>query len=102
VRITGVAAEVPPTVVSTAEVEERPAICERFHFEPGWLERATQVRERRWAAPDVKPSDLAVLSVTLREKGVHGAYVRESLSTRLQSHGPTDGGSLVCLASSPS
>ena len=59
VRITGVAAEIPPTVVSTAEVEERAGICERFHFEPGWLERVTQVRERRWAAPEVKPSDLA-------------------------------------------
>ena len=44
VRITGVAAEIPPTVVTTAEVEERAGICERFHLEPGWLERVTQVR----------------------------------------------------------
>lgn len=58
VRISGVGAEIPPAVISTAEVEERAAICE-FGFEPGWLQRVTGVRERRWAAPEVKPSDLA-------------------------------------------
>ena len=58
VRITGVGAELPPRVVGSAEVEERAGI-ERLGFEPGWLERVTGVRERRWAAPDVRPSALA-------------------------------------------
>ncbi|MEW6268797.1 MAG: ketoacyl-ACP synthase III [Thermodesulfobacteriota bacterium] len=58
VVISGVGAEMPPNVVSTAEVEERARIA-RFGFGPGWLERITGVRERRWADPDVQPSDLA-------------------------------------------
>jgi 3-oxoacyl-(acyl-carrier-protein) synthase III len=58
VRIAGVGAEIPPTVVSTAEVEERAGIA-RFGFRSGWLESLTGVRERRWADPAVRPSDLA-------------------------------------------
>lgn len=58
IRITGVGAEIPPRVVSTAEVEEM-ADVGRFGFEPGWLERVTAVRERHWAEPDVMPSALA-------------------------------------------
>src|SRR5262245_64236055 len=57
VRIVAVAAEVPPDVISTQEVEKR-AELHRFGFEPGWLERVTGVKERRWA-PDLQPSDLA-------------------------------------------
>ena len=57
-RITGVGAEIPSRVVTTAEVEERAQIG-RFGFEQGWLERVTGVRERRWADPEVRPSDLA-------------------------------------------
>ena len=60
VRITGIGTEIPERVVTTAEVEERAALCERFHVEPGWLERVTGVRERRWADDDVQPSTLAV------------------------------------------
>ena len=37
VRITGVGAEIPPRVVTTAELEEQADIG-RFGFEPGWLE----------------------------------------------------------------
>ena len=59
VRISGVGAEIPPTVVTTAEVEVQAGIS-TFGFEPGWLERVIGVRERHWAAPDVKPSDLAI------------------------------------------
>src|SRR5262245_18219021 len=57
--ISGVGAEIPPRVVTTAEVEERAGL-RRFDFEPGWLERVTGVRERRLAYPDVLPSELAV------------------------------------------
>jgi 3-oxoacyl-[acyl-carrier-protein] synthase-3 len=53
-----VASELPSDVITTAEIEERAGIG-HFGFERGWLERITGVRERRWAAPDVKPSDLA-------------------------------------------
>jgi 3-oxoacyl-[acyl-carrier-protein] synthase-3 len=59
VRITGVGAELPPTIVTTAEVEERAALRERFGLEPGWLEHVTGVRTRRWASPEVQPSELA-------------------------------------------
>jgi 3-oxoacyl-[acyl-carrier-protein] synthase-3 len=58
VRISGVGSEIPPTVVTTAEVEERVGIA-RFGLEPGWLQRVTGVRERRWAEPETQPSDLA-------------------------------------------
>jgi 3-oxoacyl-[acyl-carrier-protein] synthase-3 len=58
-RISGVGAEVPSTVITTAEVEERAGL-QRFGLEPGWLERKTGVRERRWAPPHVQPSELAV------------------------------------------
>jgi 3-oxoacyl-(acyl-carrier-protein) synthase III len=53
VRISGVGAELPPRVVTSAEVEARVGI------ETGTLERVTGVRERRWAAPEVMPSALA-------------------------------------------
>jgi len=58
VRITGVGAEVPARIITTAELEAQAEIG-RFGFEPGWLERVTAVRERHWAEPDVTPSDLA-------------------------------------------
>jgi 3-oxoacyl-[acyl-carrier-protein] synthase-3 len=58
IRITGIGVEVPERVVTTAEVEDRAGIA-RFGLEPGWLARVTGVRERRWADPEVKPSDLA-------------------------------------------
>jgi 3-oxoacyl-(acyl-carrier-protein) synthase III len=62
VRITGVGAELPPDIVTSAEVEERAMLRQRFGLEPGWLERVSGVRQRRWAAPDVQPSELAVLA----------------------------------------
>jgi 3-oxoacyl-[acyl-carrier-protein] synthase-3 len=58
VRITGVGVDLPSAVVTTAEVEERAGLA-RAGLEPGWLERATGVRERRWAPPDATPSALA-------------------------------------------
>ncbi|HEV7731500.1 MAG TPA: ketoacyl-ACP synthase III [Candidatus Binatia bacterium] len=57
-RITGVGVDLPEQVVTTAEVEERAGLP-ALGFANGWLERVTGVRERRWAAPDVRPSDLA-------------------------------------------
>jgi len=62
VRITGVGAEIPPQVITTAEVEERAGLRDRFGLEAGWLERVTGVRERRWAPPEVQPSELAALA----------------------------------------
>src|SRR5439155_325788 len=43
VRISGLGAEIPPDVVTSAEVEERAGL-KRFGFEPGWLARVTGVR----------------------------------------------------------
>jgi len=59
VRITGIGVELPADVVTTAEVEERAGLRERFGLEPGWLEHVTGVRTRRWASAEVQPSELA-------------------------------------------
>jgi 3-oxoacyl-(acyl-carrier-protein) synthase III len=59
VRITGVGVELPADIITTAEVEERAGLQDRFGLEPGWLEHVTGVRTRRWASPDVQPSELA-------------------------------------------
>ncbi len=58
VRITSVGAVVPPAIITSTEVEERIGIA-RFGLDRGWIERVTGVRERRWADPGVRPSDLA-------------------------------------------
>ena len=58
VRITGVGAELPPRIVTSAEIEARADIG-RFGFAPGWIEKVTGVRERRWAEPGVEPWNLA-------------------------------------------
>ena len=58
VRITGVGVDIPPTVVTTAELEELARLRD-FGIEAGWLERVTGVHERHWAEPHVRPSDLA-------------------------------------------
>src|SRR5207249_2085305 len=73
VRITGAASELPPDVITTAEVEERAGLADRFRHEPGWLEHVTGVRTRRWAAPDVQPSALAAAAGTkaLAAAGIH-------------------------------
>jgi 3-oxoacyl-(acyl-carrier-protein) synthase III len=59
VRIAGVGVELPPDVLTTAEVEERADLVGHLGLPPGWLERTTGVRQRRCAAPGVRPSELA-------------------------------------------
>jgi 3-oxoacyl-[acyl-carrier-protein] synthase-3 len=75
VCIRGIGVEIPPYVVTTQEVEERARLADRFGYKPGWLERSTGVRERRWAAPETLPSDLATLAgiKALRRAGVDPA-----------------------------
>jgi 3-oxoacyl-[acyl-carrier-protein] synthase-3 len=63
VRVSGIGIELPDRVVSSSEVEEQAGLA-RFALEPGWVERVTGVRERRWAAPDVAPSALAAGAAT--------------------------------------
>ena len=58
VRITGVGAELPAHVVTTAEIERRIGLAQAG-LGCGWLERVTGVRERRWASPETMPSTLA-------------------------------------------
>src|SRR5262249_28936647 len=72
VRITGVGVEIPPDVITSAEIEERAALRQRFHLEPGWLEHVTGVQTRRWAPSHVQPSELATAAGTkaLRSAGV--------------------------------
>lgn len=57
IRSAGV--ELPERVVTSAEIERRAQISERFGHPPGWLERTSGVTERRWAEGDVQPSQLA-------------------------------------------
>ena len=52
-RILGLGHAVPDRRVLNAEIEER------LGLEPGWIERRTGVRERRWARPDETLSALA-------------------------------------------
>lgn len=44
VRIAGTGYYLPPRIVTNAELEER------LHLKPGWIERATGVRERRYSS----------------------------------------------------
>jgi 3-oxoacyl-(acyl-carrier-protein) synthase III len=82
VQVTGVGADIPPHVVTTAEVEERAGIG-RFGFAPGWLERVTGVRERRYAEPSVRPSDLAIAAGlrALADRGLDASEVDTVLFT---------------------
>ncbi|WP_020180552.1 beta-ketoacyl-ACP synthase III [Methylopila sp. M107] len=52
-RILGLGHAVPARRVSSAEIEAS------LGLEAGWIERRTGVRERRWAEPDEKLTDLA-------------------------------------------
>lgn len=54
VGISAIGAYVPDRVVTNRELEDR------YGFEPGWVERRTGIRERRYAADDECTSDLAV------------------------------------------
>lgn len=58
--IESIAYELPSTVVTSQEIEERlgPAV-QKFGFEPGYFEGLTGITERRVWSPDVKPSDAA-------------------------------------------
>jgi 3-oxoacyl-[acyl-carrier-protein] synthase-3 len=64
VRITGVGAEIPAGIVTSAAVEEQAGLYQRFGLEPGWLEHVTGVKTRRWAPPHVQPSELAAAAGT--------------------------------------
>ncbi|MEQ8824589.1 MAG: beta-ketoacyl-ACP synthase III [Filomicrobium sp.] len=54
VRFAGFGHYAPQRVVVNAEIEQR------LGLEPGWIERRTGIRERRWAADGEKLSDMAV------------------------------------------
>lgn len=53
-RITGFGHYVPQRRVENVEIETR------LGLEPGWIERRTGIKARRWAAPDETLSDMAV------------------------------------------
>ena len=53
--------ELPPTVVTSAELEARLApVYRALHFQPGQLEALTGMSERRWWAPDTPLSQSAI------------------------------------------
>jgi 3-oxoacyl-[acyl-carrier-protein] synthase-3 len=60
VRVAAMVAEVPPDIVSSAEIEARLApVYERLRLAPGRLEMMTGIRERRAWPGGVRPSDIA-------------------------------------------
>jgi 3-oxoacyl-[acyl-carrier-protein] synthase III len=58
-RIAGLGHYVPERRVENAEIETR------LGLEPGWIERRTGIRARRWAAPHEALTDLAVKAGTM-------------------------------------
>jgi 3-oxoacyl-[acyl-carrier-protein] synthase III len=72
VRIAGVGVELPADVLTTAEAEERADLVGHLGLPPGWLERTTGVRQRRRAAPGVRPSELAAAAA---RKALERAHV---------------------------
>jgi len=72
VRIAGVGVELPVDVLTTAEAEERADLVGHLGLPPGWLERTTGVRQRRRAAPGVRPSELAAAAA---RKALERAHV---------------------------
>jgi 3-oxoacyl-[acyl-carrier-protein] synthase III len=56
VGIRSVGSYVPAQVVTNEQLEQR------YGFEPGWVERRTGIRERRYAAPGEGTSDMAVVA----------------------------------------
>ncbi len=54
VGVTSIGAYIPDRIVTNAELENR------YGFEPGWVEKRTGIKERRYAADDEGTSDLAV------------------------------------------
>ena len=54
VAVTSIGAYVPDRIVTNAELENR------YGSEPGWVEKRTGIKERRYAADDEGTSDLAV------------------------------------------
>jgi 3-oxoacyl-[acyl-carrier-protein] synthase-3 len=65
-RIAGFGHYVPDRRVENAEIEVR------FGLEPGWIERRTGIRARRWAAPEEALTDLAVKAgeMALEDAGI--------------------------------
>lgn len=58
-KISAVGAAIPDRRVTTAEIEQMTNLAGRFGIRAGTLERLTGVSERRWADPEVRPSELA-------------------------------------------
>ena len=53
--------ELPPIVVTSAELEARlESVYQALHFQPGQLEALTGISERRWWAPDTPLSQSAI------------------------------------------
>jgi 3-oxoacyl-[acyl-carrier-protein] synthase III len=72
VRIAGVGVELPADVLTTAAAEERDDLVGHLGLPRGWLERTTGVRQRRCAAPGVRPSELAAAAA---RKALERAHV---------------------------
>ena len=66
--------ELPPTVVTSAELESRLEPAYRaLHVQPGQLEALTGISERRWWAPDTPLSEGASRLVDARRPERVGA-----------------------------
>src|ERR1700742_2371191 len=74
-RIAGLGHYVPERRVENAEIEAR------LGLEPGWIERRTGIRARRWAAPYEALTDLAMKAgdMALNDAGIARAEVALTL-----------------------
>jgi acyl-CoA:acyl-CoA alkyltransferase len=90
VSLSGLAYELAPNVVSSAELEKRVApVYEKLHFPLGQLEALTGIRERRWWEPGFKLSEgaaragrkaLAQAGISAKDLGalIYAGVCRES------------------------
>ena len=74
-EIVGLGHYAPERVVANAEIEER------LGLEPGWIERRTGIRERRYAADGEALTDIAVIAgeMALSESGIDKARIALTL-----------------------
>lgn len=76
VHIESVAHVMPPTVVSSSDLEDRvDPMMKRLGFPRGTIEKLTGVRERRWFEPGVKGSQAAALAA---ERALQAAGIAPS------------------------
>mgnify|MGYP003144665854 CR=1 FL=1 len=70
-RIASIGTYLPEQVVSSHELMDEVQSEAKFGIPNTWIEELTGIKERRFAAPEDKPSDLAIRP----ERNWHGAVL---------------------------